>query len=68
MITLVGQIDGKHVKAAVFCFNEIASIEGPLWFTLDQWQRLREDQPDDSPIWATTPEEYKETTGEKVTP
>lgn len=68
-LRFVGQIDTRHVKAAVYFNGDIVSIDGPLWFTLDQWTALRElgeENNGDNPIWATTPAEYEETTGEKI--
>lgn len=68
-LIFVGQIDGKSVKAAVYFNGDPVSIDGPLWFTLDQWHKLRsisEEDDGEHPIWATTPAEYEQTTGEAI--
>lgn len=68
-LVFVGEIDGKHVKADVYFEGDPVNIEGRLWFTLDQWTKLRAlglEDDGDNPIWATTEKEYEDSTGEPL--
>lgn len=68
-LIFVGKLDGgTHVKADLRFNGESVTVDGPLWFTLDQWIQLRTlgQENEEYPIWATTEAEYEDSTGLKL--
>lgn len=74
MITFIGRPKGEHIYVDVFLLDagnqERVSLE-PLMLTLDQWhflvresQRDGEQHDEDHFIWACTPDEFEQSTGE----
>lgn len=67
----VGSIegDGPSIMADVWFNGDLVSLGGPLYFTLDQWQKLRNlstENDGENPLWATTEVEYLSATGAAV--